>query len=995
MDLEFQNQISNAISNLDNSEDVINEFEVAEEGGVVEYNPEGVFITPDTPGFTGHRTSLNDEEAVRAFLVARLIEDFGYSPSPEVIELETEYGPVGRPTGKGGRIDVIIRREGENGDDPFLFIECKAPSKYDGDMDYIENQLFNLSKQEDNQPKYLVYHTTEYSNTRVKDRTLIIDTDQHPTFDSWNEEGQPSIEVIPYRYGQARKKRYANIEEEQGNQRPLDEDVGPTTFNRIRDEIHNVVWGGGSTNNNDVFINIVKLILCKIYDEREAQPGDVYEFQRRGTAEDPESAENLVERMNDLYDRAEEDYLALPDATTGPAFDTTRISAEKIAYVVGRFEPISVTNNRYDGDILGDFFEKIIGQNFTQDKTQFFTHVNLVRFMIKLANTEDTVKDVLRNERDEQGSPRLPHTIDPSCGSGTFLIEYMKYVTDKIGNDEFADELPQSIKESHHTWFQGLNQNRWAKDFIYGIEENYDLGLSAKVNMILHGDGSMNTWIKNGLLPFNEYWLQGRNNTLGVTSEYDNHPYSGEINEQFDFIFTNPPFSVDLPDDEQNRIEDIFEFDISTRSETLFIERWYQLLREGGYFCAVLPEAVLDTSSYGRTRVFLLKHFKLEAIVSLPYLAFEPFTSTKTCIVLAKKRPSEKVREIRQKWDQVENTNSLIADSDDATEVFDTLDLEDEEIFMAEPDHIGYKRRKNLPDLSRPNNLFPPPSPEEVETDEQDIAEAQELNWMDELDLDNPETVLEQFRAGYSNTDPDSEIGFWTTLKDVVSRDGLRMDPKYRWLWDVRDGVVVGASDEAIELSQFLELADMSKIDKGFLEEPRTLIDLDAVEARQGIIIEEEVELVSKVGSKRVIFDDCDIIFSKLEPYLAKVLTDWPSDSIGSPEWVGLNITNENYTPTLISYILMLPESCEAYRRIQSGKRHARLDKDEMLKLKFEMPNEESSESISESISEMRDEIVSLREKEKEVRSSIDFSLLNIPEQDKYLNISEKIDPKK
>jgi len=993
MNLDFQNRIANSINELENSEDVIADIEVDEDNGFVEYNPEGVFITTDTPGFTGHRTSLTDEEAVRAFLVARLIDEYGYTPSPDVIELETEYGPVGRPTGKGGRIDIIVREEDDDSDDSFLFIECKSPSKYDGDMDYIENQLFNLSKQEDNQPKYLVYHTTEYSDDRVQDRTLIIDTDQYPNYDSWNEDGQPSIEVIPYRYGQARKKRYANVEEEEDNLRPLNTDVGPATFNRIRDEIHNVVWGGGSTNNNDVFINIVKLILCKIYDERETQPGDIYEFQRRGTAEDPESADDLVKRMNDLYNRAEEDYLALPDASTGPAFDTTRISAEKIAYVVGRFEPISVTNNRYDGDILGDFFEKIISQNFTQDKTQFFTHVNLVRFMIKLAETEDTVKNVLRNERDEQGSPRLPHTIDPSCGSGTFLIEYMKYVTDKIGSDDFAEDLPQSIREYHHTWFRGLNQNTWAKEFIYGIEENYDLGLSSKVNMILHGDGSMNTWIKNGLLPFSEYWIQGRNNTLGVTQEYDNHPYSGEVNEQFDFIFTNPPFSVDLPDDEQNRIEDIFEFDISTRSETLFIERWYQLLREGGYFCAVLPEAVLDTSSYGRTRVFLLKHFKLEAIISLPYLAFEPFTSTKTCIVLAKKRPLEEVRQIRQKWNEVENTNSRIADSNDATEVFDSLDLEDEEIFMAEPDQIGYKRRKNLPDLSRPNNLFPPSSDEEEETEDQDIGDTQGLNWMDELDLDEPETVIEQYRAGQPNTTPDSEIGFWTTLKNVVSRDGLRMDPKYRWLWDVRDGVVVGDPDEATELSEVLELADMAKVEKGFLESPRILIDLDAVEARQGIIIKEEMDFVAKVGSTRVIFDDCDIIFSKLEPYLAKALTDWPEGSIGSPEWVGLNITDENYSSTLISYVLMLPESCEAYRRIQSGKRHARLDKREMLELKFELPDEEYTDDLSESIEDMKDEIEELREREQEVRSNIDTSLKNVSEQEEHLEISEKIEP--
>ena len=51
--------------------------------------------------------------------------------------------------------------------------------------------------------------------------------------------------------------------------KPLDKTSTPTVFSRLREEIHDVIWGGGGTTNNEVFTFIVKLILCKIFDEKE------------------------------------------------------------------------------------------------------------------------------------------------------------------------------------------------------------------------------------------------------------------------------------------------------------------------------------------------------------------------------------------------------------------------------------------------------------------------------------------------------------------------------------------------------------------------------------------------------------------------------------------------------------------------------------------------------------------------------------------------------
>ena len=174
--------------------------------------------------------------------------------------------------------------------------------------------------------------------------------------------------------------------------------------------------------------------------------------------------------------------------------------------------------------------------------------------------------------------------------------------------------------------------------------------------MVLHGDGSMNAWIRSALLPLNEYFVEGRN-LLGVPKKDDGHPYHAERNEQFDLVLSNPPFSLNLSPDEKERIEPAFDSMTTAASEALFVERWYQLLREGGIFCCILPEAILDTSTNSRVRLFLLRHFKIEAIVSLPYDSFRPFTSSKTCIVLASKRPAHDVQQWDVTWKKVQASN--------------------------------------------------------------------------------------------------------------------------------------------------------------------------------------------------------------------------------------------------------------------------------------------------------------------------------------------------
>jgi hypothetical protein len=163
VDIALRKALRAAIEADPDRKEVVREISMDDEGvGFVEYEPAGLSVDSSAPGFTGTKTAIGDEELVRAYLLVKLIGEFAYPASPDVLQVEQAYKAVGRP-GKGGRVDILVRQPSKRGKpgNGFLFVECKAPSEYDHDIAYIDGQLFRLSRQEAPRPKYLVYFTVE------------------------------------------------------------------------------------------------------------------------------------------------------------------------------------------------------------------------------------------------------------------------------------------------------------------------------------------------------------------------------------------------------------------------------------------------------------------------------------------------------------------------------------------------------------------------------------------------------------------------------------------------------------------------------------------------------------------------------------------------------------------------------------------------------------------------------------------------------------------
>ena len=750
---------------------------------------------------TYHAQSFEDnfndpEEKVRIGIFYDLVEKYGYQNKKEIIDFEFSR-TIGHPDKKTrSSVDIILYRPDHT---PYIIFELKSESAYDLDFEgTIKKQLFERAANEDKGSGnllYLVYYTRFSEDEELVEKFQTIDYSLYKTWEQWEESGKPNLRLIPPKYGVIDKPPQF-IKGSLNSENQLRDNVRKEELDRIADDLHNVLWGGGQ-HQNELFFNLIGMFLTKIYDEKGKDNGESYDFQVFFEGNSKEIPEKTYERINTLYrgeyDNRKKEYtqcalkylLGYSDALLKKTPDIV-FDANKVQYVIEVLQSISFTANKYD--ILGDFFEKIVRTELKQTKGQYLTHHNIVDFIVKSLRVDDLAIELINGK---DGRPRLPYIIDPACGSGTFQIQCMKDITQLILNEkQTVNILKQTddVEEFLAVNFPERKRNVWANEYIYGIEIYPDLAMATKVNMVGHGDGSANIFAMDGLIDFSSY-----DNARLLNIKTENAVYDKFVNEQFDIVISNPPFSVIVDRETAKQFPDLYlqgekiskslktEAKKEVDTENLFIERWYQLLRPKGRLGVVLPESVFDTTSNRPLRLLVFKYFWVKAIVSLPKLAFAPYTTTKTSLLFAQKKTEEEVIEWTTKWASYELEFSGLKDeftkakkrreTDDLKPHFlsllklyllslynpsdDTLTIPELKrkykddikqvdspwwvfsriskdfnypIFMAHAEEIGYKRGTNKEE-QRPNNLFT-----SREIDDQSVIE---------IDLKNPQKILD------------------------------------------------------------------------------------------------------------------------------------------------------------------------------------------------------------------------------------------------------------
>ena len=101
---------------------------------------------------------------------------------------------------------------------------------------------------------------------------------------------------------------------------------------------------------------------------------------------------------------------------------------------------------------------------------------------------------------------------------------------------------------------------------------------------------------------------------------------------EYDIVMANPPFtgSIDKGDINENLSL------ATTKTELLFVENIYRLLKKGGTACVIVPQGVLFGAgkAFKQLRQTLIERCDLKAVITMPSGVFKPYAGVSTAILL-------------------------------------------------------------------------------------------------------------------------------------------------------------------------------------------------------------------------------------------------------------------------------------------------------------------------------------------------------------------------
>lgn len=262
-----------------------------------------------------------------------------------------------------------------------------------------------------------------------------------------------------------------------------------------------------------------------------------------------------------------------------------------------------------DEDLNGRLFETFLTATMRGEALgQFFTPRAVVKFMVKLAK--------LRASADH-----MDRVMDGCCGTGGFLIEAMANMSEALNSNK---GLSQNEKDTL------IKQLR--TEILWGIDAGQDPPVAriARLNMLLHKDGGSRI-----------YYADSLDKQLRVEAGLPIHTKQ-EIDElratlvtdkmKFSVILSNPPFSMTYERKDPKELSVLNDYNLSInekgkprtslKSSVMFLERYWDLLEEDGRLLTVMDDSVLNTRTARPFREYILNHFVIKAVISLPKNAF-------------------------------------------------------------------------------------------------------------------------------------------------------------------------------------------------------------------------------------------------------------------------------------------------------------------------------------------------------------------------------------
>lgn len=364
-------------------------------------------------------------------------------------------------------------------------------------------------------------------------------------------------------------------------------------------------------------------------------------------------------------------------------------------------------------DIQGDVYEYLLSEIASAGKNgQFRTPRHIIKLIADLVQ------------------PQLGNRIaDPACGSGGFLLGAYQYIVTELakksGRELQTDEdgfkrssVSASLTEKAKNI---LNESLWGYDIDTTMVR---LGL---MNLMMHGIDE----------PHIDY-----KDTLSKSFHEAN---------QYDIVMANPPFTGSIDKGDINE-------DLSlgtTKTELLFIENIYRLLRKGGTAGVIIPQGVLFSSgkAFNEARKILVDRCDLKAVITMPSGVFKPYAGVSTAALIF-----TKVYDKQDKVTEPATQHTWFYDmADDGYTLDDKRNKKDG--FGDLQDIIKkYNKRNPEKDTVRTQKYFSVPY-QEIKDEEYDLSfNRYKQDVFEEIEYENPDVILQNLITSEVGEDVDEKV---------------------------------------------------------------------------------------------------------------------------------------------------------------------------------------------------------------------------------------------
>ena len=582
---------------------------IIQQGRVLDFI-DGKTQRPETP-----------EEYVRQEIAKSLVREYRY----EKADIEVEF--VVRVGSRKPRADLVIfpPTTVHSQDKAIIIVECKASTVKSADKKDGVGQLQSYMAACPNVTYGMWTNGVERFCYRrvVKAGTVNIeDVPDLPEFGRGDEEeDRPRFDQL----------------------KPATSDALLFAFRRC----HNYIAGNQGLQKPQAFWELLKLIFCKIHDER--QSDEVEFFAAANERHGVNGPLKVQKRIEALFTQVKNDY-----PTIFKKSDSIELKPVVLAYLVTQLQMYSLLES--DIDVKGRAYEEIVGSNLRGDRGEFFTPRNICRMAVEML--DPTEKQLI---------------LDPACGTGGFLITAMNHVIEKIRAAELT-KWGNNLSRAEEAVKARIR--KFAEQSIVGMDFNPELVKASKMNMVMNNDGA------GGLF---------QANSLEAPPTWDPELVERNIMGRVDILFTNPPFGSKIPVSDPSILE---KYDLghswsydktadqwkktdsvqkSQPPEILFIERCVKFLKPGtGRAAIVLPDGILGSPGLGYVREWILRNTRILASIDLHPDTFQPDVSIQTSVLILERKPKD-----------------LIAVETAANQI------NDYPIFMAVANHVGHDKRGN------------------------------------------------------------------------------------------------------------------------------------------------------------------------------------------------------------------------------------------------------------------------------------------------------------